>query len=183
VTREIFDRKIKVDTDLLTHETATTKQRSLALDHTTDASLREILQFTIARKNRQIKASASSVELPQIIRPKTFAARPAAPPPPASGGAANLVEFQPMNRQVATSPNTTLLATALKARIPIRHDCGGHGQCGTCRVQVIRGSNSLSPFTPPEQKLLSNLLTQNWRLACQVKTSGPIAVTVPPVKS
>ncbi len=177
MTKEIFDQKTGIDADLLAHETAITRRRTRALDNCTDESLREILQFTIARKSRQIKASAASVDLPPIVRPR-MTAKPVVRTAPLSG--AGVVIFQPMNRQITVSANTTLLANALKAGIPIRHDCGGKGQCGTCRVKVVNGGNNLTPFTPPEQKLLAILLNQSWRLACQVKARGPVAVNVPP---
>ena len=176
-------------TDILTHESRLIANRSAAVDGCTDDSLREILQFALNRKKRQIKATAASIEVKPLIRPRAFFTKPAfrrvgnpkpAPAPsPTTGG--NIVEYQPANRRLSVAPDTTLLAAALNAGIPIRHDCGGKGQCGTCRVKVANGGNNLTPFTPPEQKLLANLLNQSWRLACQTKARGPVSISVPPV--
>jgi ferredoxin len=172
------DAKDKEAAEILTLESQFTANRSIAVDECTDDSLREILQFALSRKRKQIKASASSLRVLEPVRPQIQIARGAAKSAPAIAG--NVVEYRPMNHRLTVSPDTTLLAAALKAEIPLRHDCGGNGQCGTCRVKVLSGGNNLSPYTPPEQKLLSNLLNQNWRLACQVKTRGPVAVDVPP---
>jgi len=92
------------------------------------------------------------------------------------------VTFDPFNRTLSVDSDQTLLASALNADIPIRHVCGGHGQCGTCRVETLSGSENLSEKTTAEVHLLGDLLNRGWRLACQTVPRGPATVKVPPVK-
>lgn len=94
------------------------------------------------------------------------------------GPAASRVRFEPDGRTVETGADETLLATALANGVDIRHDCGGRGRCGTCRVEV--GDGALTPITDPERHHLGDLLASGWRLACQVRPLGPLTVTVPP---
>lgn len=103
-----------------------------------------------------------------------------APAPTAASGAT--VVFEPSGVAVEAAPDETLLAAALGAGVEIRHDCGGHGVCGTCRVEVREGGGALSSVTDPERKHLDGLLDSGWRLACQSKASGPVRVSVPPAE-
>ncbi|PIN20955.1 hypothetical protein CDL12_06350 [Handroanthus impetiginosus] len=51
-------------------------------------------------------------------------------------------------------------------------NCGGGGTCGTCIVEVVEGSELLSPRTEKEkEKLKKN--PRNWRLACQTTVGKP----------
>lgn len=60
------------------------------------------------------------------------------------------------------------------------HACGGKGRCTTCRMQVIRGGESLGPLTAAEQMYKKEgLLLNNERLACQVVVSSDLVVRVP----
>jgi len=46
--------------------------------------------------------------------------------------------------------------------------CGGFGECGGDRVRILRGSESLSPFTDTEREHLTEAELKNgYRLACQ----------------
>lgn len=45
--------------------------------------------------------------------------------------------------------------------------CGGGGQCGTCAVEVLEGSNLLDPRNDTEQKKLKKK-PDSFRLACQL---------------
>jgi ferredoxin len=57
--------------------------------------------------------------------------------------------------------------------------CGGYGQCGMCKVEVVEGLENLSPRTDFEQKKLKNK-PDNFRLACQTIVNGPIKVNTKP---
>ena len=179
------DERNTAYSDLLARETEATHNHSVTIDECTDPALSRVLWFILARKKRQITLSAGPFNLPAASLPETQQTRRPAPSTKRAAVSVtdNIVRYQPMNRQIRVSPSMTLLAAAMKSGIPIRHDCGGHGQCGTCRVTVIEGGNYLTPPTPPEQKLLDNLLNQNWRLACQTNARGPVTVNVPPVTS
>lgn len=72
-------------------------------------------------------------------------------------------------RPVPLSPVTSLLVAILKVGAPIRHDCGGRAQCGTCRVE-ISSAEGLSPMGEDERRRLEALglpLDGSLRLACR----------------
>ena len=47
------------------------------------------------------------------------------------------------------SPVYSVLVAAQRSGVPLRHDCGGKAQCGTCRVKVLSGR--LSPMGERER--------------------------------
>lgn len=95
-----------------------------------------------------------------------------------TAGAAK-VAFEPAGISAEPADGATLLETAKAAGIEIRNDCGGHGVCGTCRLEVLDGADGLSEITDPERKHLAGLLAEGWRLACQTTTSAAVRVRVP----
>jgi ferredoxin len=108
-----------------------------------------------------------------------------AAPQPADSAASSTthVTYEPSGREVAASGHESLLAEGLDAGVDITHVCGGKGECGTCRVEVLAGAEALSGVTEPERKLLDGLLDQGWRLACQTRPLGPVRVRVPLAKA
>ncbi|MGB5035269.1 MAG: 2Fe-2S iron-sulfur cluster-binding protein [Blastocatellia bacterium] len=89
------------------------------------------------------------------------------------------IVFDPSGLAASPADGDTLLEAAKAAGVEIRNDCGGHGVCGTCRVEVIEGAESLSKLTAPERKHLDELLAEGWRLACQTTASSAVRVRVP----
>ena len=81
---------------------------------------------------------------------------------------------------VEVAAGETLLAAGLAAGVDIRHDCGGKGVCGTCRVEVLEGGAAMSEVTAPERKHLADILDAGWRLACQTRPAGSARLRVPP---
>lgn len=60
-----------------------------------------------------------------------------------------------------------LLAHGQLLERDLQSRCGGHGECGTCRVRILGGTVS-SPSVEETQILKTRLSeTPNWRLACQ----------------
>ncbi|KAF0906626.1 hypothetical protein E2562_012209 [Oryza meyeriana var. granulata] len=51
-------------------------------------------------------------------------------------------------------------------------NCSGGGVCGTCIVEVVEGSELLSPKTDVEKELLKRK-PKTWRLACQATVGNP----------
>jgi 2Fe-2S ferredoxin len=68
---------------------------------------------------------------------------------------------------------TTVLQAALDLGVKISHVCGGNGTCSTCRVEVIVGSDVLSPIN--QQELAYEMGTGR-RLGCQARIQGNCAV-------
>lgn len=61
-----------------------------------------------------------------------------------------------------------LLAHAQMEELDIGSRCGGYGECGGDRIQVLQGLDSLSSVTEAERRHLSEEeLSQGYRLACQ----------------
>lgn len=57
------------------------------------------------------------------------------------------------------------------------HACGGKGKCTTCKMVVLSGNEDLSPITPSEEHFIKlERLALNERLACQVRSAGPLRI-------
>lgn len=72
----------------------------------------------------------------------------------------------------------TLLELARANNLPHASVCRGRGRCGTCRVKVISGGETLPPPSDTEAKVLARWNAgPDERLACQVKPAdGSLAV-------
>ena len=80
-------------------------------------------------------------------------------------------------KEVITSPGSTLLSTLSAEKIFLPSACGGGGTCGMCGCQVISGGGSILPtevgfFSRKEQMA-------NWRLGCQVKVRENMEIEIP----
>jgi len=69
----------------------------------------------------------------------------------------------------------TLLSIAGEMGVAVSHVCGGDGACGTCRIEVVQGWDNLTPPTPDETY---KELEAPYRLSCQAKLAGDVAVKV-----
>ncbi len=84
------------------------------------------------------------------------------------------IELLPLGATLEVEPGTPLEAAL--AGFGFEFPCGGAGICQGCRVRVIAGSLAVTPemeltFTPAE-------LAAGWRLACQSRVEGPLALEV-----
>lgn len=81
--------------------------------------------------------------------------------------------------QVVTceNTNTSLLDISTKHKIPHVSECGGTGNCTTCRVRVTNGQQNLSKPTPQERRMAHQ---RRWdpsiRLACQCIAQGDVEI-------
>jgi len=80
-------------------------------------------------------------------------------------------------KEVVTTPGSSLLSTLSAEKIFLPSACGGGGTCGMCKVRVLEGGGSILPtetgfFTRKEQM-------SNWRLGCQVKVRESMKIEVP----
>lgn len=103
----------------------------------------------------------------------------------AARGARSLVERRrgrvriayPDGRNVRIPRGLSVLDASRRAGIPHASICGGRARCTTCRVRVLLGSESLSPPSPAESRVLSPLgVDRAVRLACQLKPTTDISV-------
>ena len=71
----------------------------------------------------------------------------------------------------------SLLGTLADQKIFLPSACGGKGNCGQCKCQVLEGGGSILPtetgfFTRKQ-------IADNWRLGCQVKVKDNLKIQVP----
>jgi len=85
------------------------------------------------------------------------------------------VVFVNEGRAGVVAPGTTLLQAALDLGVNISHICGGNGICSTCRVDVVVGSENLTPINPQE---IAYDLGEGARLGCQARVTGNVGVRV-----
>lgn len=68
----------------------------------------------------------------------------------------------------------SVLEISTAADLGHAHVCSGRGRCGTCRVQVQQGAQSLSPLNDLEETTLARVhAPPGARLACQARVFGP----------
>ena len=70
--------------------------------------------------------------------------------------------------------NVRLQDYLLSQDIHILTACGGRGNCGKCRVKILRGktaTNTMDRIWFSEEQLV-----EGWRLGCQVYTKEPTTV-------
>jgi uncharacterized 2Fe-2S/4Fe-4S cluster protein (DUF4445 family) len=88
------------------------------------------------------------------------------------------VQFQPIGKRIAVSPDDSLFEAARESGIELSSACGGEGSCGQCRIVVLAGET-----TPPnfdEEFILSDLeLQQGERLACCTYARSDLTIQIP----
>lgn len=89
------------------------------------------------------------------------------------------IRFQPHRTEVAVERGVSVLDAATTGKVPLPHKCGGHGSCGTCKVQIESKTPLLSVTVLERRHLSDERLENGFRLACQCKLTGPATVTVP----
>jgi ferredoxin len=80
---------------------------------------------------------------------------------------------------VRATRGMTLLETSRAAGVPHASVCGGRARCFTCRVKVEQGLDRLAPPGRAEAVALQALeAPPNVRLACQLRPTAPLTVTI-----
>jgi ferredoxin len=89
-----------------------------------------------------------------------------------------IVRFKGFTSHASALPNETILDVARRAAIPLANSCGAVGVCGRCRVQVLTGSENLSPPTSIETRFGTiHKFAADERMACQAVPQGECEVT------
>lgn len=95
------------------------------------------------------------------------------------------IKFVKENQEIVAADGANLRFKALENGVDLytftgkMMNCGGYGQCGTCVVEIVEGSENLSPRTDVENRKLKKK-PANYRLACQTLVNGPVAVVTKP---
>lgn len=72
----------------------------------------------------------------------------------------------------------TLLRMLFENKYFIPSACGGKGTCGYCKLKIHDGAG---PILPTESLILTpKERAENFRMACQVKVKGDMAIEIPP---
>lgn len=80
-------------------------------------------------------------------------------------------------RKVRAAPGPTLLEISRMNGIPHTSVCGGRARCSTCRVEILRGAEHLSPPLGAEAHTLQSIgANENVRLACQARPLDHLAL-------
>ena len=80
-------------------------------------------------------------------------------------------------RELDVASGSTLLNTLSVNGVFLSSACGGKGSCGQCKCQVVSGGGEILPSEIPH---FSRKQQQaHWRLGCQVKVKGDMAIKVP----
>ncbi len=80
-------------------------------------------------------------------------------------------------KEIITSPGSTLLSTMSAEKIFLPSACGGGGTCGMCECQVTSGGGTILPTEAPFFSRKQQL--NNYRLACQVKVREDMEIQIP----
>ncbi len=73
-------------------------------------------------------------------------------------------------------PHVQISAFLRSRKISVPTPCGGHGNCGKCKIRVISGS--LPVMQMDKVHLTQEELDAGIRLACQAMTKEPIEIEV-----
>jgi ferredoxin, 2Fe-2S len=90
------------------------------------------------------------------------------------------VEILPDEVVVQVRAGTSLLAAAAAGGVELMHSCGGIGACTSCRVQILSGTDQLSPVGRAEREQLKESgILETHRLACQTMVYGDVVLERP----
>lgn len=80
-------------------------------------------------------------------------------------------------KEVEVTPGSSLLSTLAEQKIFLPSACGGKGNCGQCKCQVVEGGGEI---LPTEVGFFNRKQIQDhWRLGCQVKVKEDLKIVVP----
>lgn len=88
-----------------------------------------------------------------------------------------IIDINNGRKSVETPSGGTLLSTLANENVFLPSACGGKGSCGQCKVQVFSGAGDILPTEAVH--FTRKQITDNWRLACQVKVKDNMEVGIP----
>lgn len=78
------------------------------------------------------------------------------------------------------NPAVSILNNFHRNGTPLNSLCGGRGNCGACRIQILDGQKFTTPLNEVEKfKLNEDEIQQGWRLGCQVYALRDITINLP----
>jgi ferredoxin len=85
------------------------------------------------------------------------------------------VEGDMIEQEVKDGANLVVLA-GIKQFPKLKYGCG-MGKCTKCTCKVLDGIETLDPPNWKENKMLGDLVNENYRLTCQLSIKGDIELT------
>jgi ferredoxin len=95
------------------------------------------------------------------------------------------IKFVKEDLEVEAAAGANLRSKALESGVEIYTlkgkllNCGGYGQCGTCLIEIVAGTENLSERTAVENRKLKKR-PDSYRLACQTLVNGSVSVKTKP---
>lgn len=87
------------------------------------------------------------------------------------------ISFVKNRPSIDVSAGANLMDSLLNAGLPVASSCLGDGVCGRCRIQIVKGAESLSPIGTVEQLVRDRLkIPAEVRISCQTQVLGDITV-------
>ena len=88
------------------------------------------------------------------------------------------IKYSGIDRTIEAEDDlSSLLDLSIANQIPHIHECGGRGNCTTCRVRILDGAQNLNPKTRVESEAS---YARKWdpsiRLACQAYPQGDVSL-------
>ena len=81
------------------------------------------------------------------------------------------------DKNVEVPVGGSLLGSLANAGVFLPSACGGKGSCGQCKCQVLEGGGEILPTETVH--FSRKQVKDHWRLGCQVKVKGDMAIKVP----
>ncbi len=90
-----------------------------------------------------------------------------------------VIDFEPLGRRSHCPEGESLLACARQQGIGLASLCGGLGNCGQCKIQIVGGRVS-APTAEEAEFLGPEAIAQGYRLACRTVPASDCRVRIPP---
>ncbi|MBO4442681.1 MAG: 2Fe-2S iron-sulfur cluster binding domain-containing protein, partial [Bacteroidaceae bacterium] len=81
------------------------------------------------------------------------------------------------DKELEVNSGASLLSTLAENGVYLPSACGGKGSCGQCKCQVVEGGGEI--LDSEKGHFSRKQIKDNWRLGCQCKVKGDLAIKVP----
>lgn len=88
-----------------------------------------------------------------------------------------IISFAKNRPPIEVSIGANLMESLLNAGLPVASSCFGDGICARCRIQIVKGGESLSPIGTLEEILKTRLrIPADVRISCQTQVLGDVTI-------
>lgn len=87
------------------------------------------------------------------------------------------IRFKKAFAPIEVEAGANLMATLLKAGLPVASSCSSDGVCAKCGIRILEGAENLSAPNPTELFLKEkNGIRKEFRISCQTFVHGDIVI-------